>query len=142
VRAGGGPGSLSGEERARLRACREQLAGSAGSAGRQRGGTGQGGAEPEVETRPAVVFVQAAAGTEARRVVLGMSDWEFTEVVEGLAPGEQVVLVSVAQLQQRQQEFASRMRERMSGPLGRSGSSTSRGGTATGTGGGTRQRGN
>lgn len=85
------------------------------------------------ETRPAVLFVQEAGGPAPRRVLLGLSDWEYTEVVRGVEPGEQVVLVSVAQLQQRQTEFADRMRRRMSGPLGGgdSRSGGSRGGGAT-----------
>ena len=36
-----------------------------------------------------------------------MSDWENTEVVSGLEEGEKVLLVSVAQLQQQQQQSRS-----------------------------------
>ena len=40
---------------------------------------------------------------EARPVVLGISDWESTEVIEGLEAGERVLDVSGAQLEQAQQ---------------------------------------
>jgi hypothetical protein len=80
-----------------------------------------------------VVFVRGPRGDEARRVVVGLSDWEHTEVVAGLAAGEQVVLVSVAQLQRRQQELSERMRQRFSGPLGQG--SSGRGGQGAARGG-------
>jgi HlyD family secretion protein len=67
------------------------------------------------DVRPAVVFVQTAAGIEPRTVVLGVNDWDYTEVIRGIEPGEQVVLISVARLQQQQQEMLNRIRERNSG---------------------------
>jgi HlyD family secretion protein len=44
----------------------------------------------------AVVFVRDTAGTTVRRVVLGLSDGEYTEVVSGLKPGEKVVTASAS----------------------------------------------
>lgn len=67
------------------------------------------------DVRPAVVFVQTAAGIEPRTVVLGVNDWDYTEVIRGIEPGEQVVLISVARLQQQQQDMLNRIRERNSG---------------------------
>lgn len=67
-------------------------------------------------------------------MVLGVSDWEYTEVVEGLAPGDRVVQVSIAQLQMQQQEMSDRFRQRFGGPLG-TGGGGSRGGGSTGSGG-------
>ncbi|MFP2930486.1 efflux RND transporter periplasmic adaptor subunit, partial [Pyxidicoccus sp. 3LG] len=67
------------------------------------------------DTRPAIVFVQGAKGPEPRRVVLGLSDWESSEVVSGLEPGEKVMLISVAQLQQQQQRSTERMRQAAGG---------------------------
>jgi HlyD family secretion protein len=49
--------------------------------------------------------------------VLGLNDWDHTEVIRGLEPGEEVVLISVARLQQQQQDMLNRMRERTSGPF-------------------------
>jgi HlyD family secretion protein len=48
-------------------------------------------------------------------VTLGLSDWEHTEIVEGLAEGERVVVVAVAQLQREQQQTSERFRQRMGG---------------------------
>ena len=54
--------------------------------------------------RQGVVFVRRLESVEARPVVLGISDWESTEVIEGLEAGERVLDVSGAQLEQAQQQ--------------------------------------
>jgi HlyD family secretion protein len=88
------------------------------------------------ESRPALVFVPGPAAPEARRVLLGLSDWEHTEVLQGLEAGEQVILVSVAQLQRQQQQLSDRLRQRFGGPLGGSGGGAGAGrGGAPGAGG-------
>ena len=118
--AGARGGAAAGERRGD--GARGRREGGGGGSGWRRGGDGGAGTEGSQaaggDTRPAVVFVEGAGGPAPRRVVLGLSDWEYTEVVRGLEPGEEVVLVSVAQLQQRQAERSERLRERMSGPLG------------------------
>ena len=135
MRAAGGPQSLSEEERARLRACRPAWGGGRGGPG---GGAGPDGAPAAAAgSRPALVFVHGPGGIEPRRVVVGLSDWEYTEVVEGLAAGETVALVSVAQLQRRQQELTDRMRQRFSGPLGTGSGGTGSGSRGSGGGAGT-----
>jgi HlyD family secretion protein len=53
-------------------------------------------------TQHALVFVQTTSGVEPRRVVIGVSDWEHTEVVSGLGAGETVKLVSVARMRAEQ----------------------------------------
>ena len=129
MREGGGRDALSDAERTQLAACRQQMGGR----------RGQGGAAQEqADQRPGVVFVQTASGIQPRRVTVGLSDWEYTEVVDGLEAGERVVLVSVAQLQQQQQEMAERMRERTGGGMfgGSSSSSTSTNSNARPQGGG------
>lgn len=115
----GGRDALSEAERGTLRACRDARgddsrgdpAGAAhvATAASEDGGSGR-------EARPAVVFVQGAAGPEPRRVILGVTDWEFTEVLRGLEVGDRVVLVSIAQHQKRQQELTDRMRQRSAMP--------------------------
>ncbi|MFT3839036.1 MAG: efflux RND transporter periplasmic adaptor subunit [Myxococcaceae bacterium] len=78
----------------------------------------------------AVVFVKTADATTARLVTQGLSDWDSTEV-EGVEPGEKVVLVSVAQVQAQQQQQNDKMKQRTGGsPLGggMSGGSRGRGG--------------
>ncbi|NTX14372.1 efflux RND transporter periplasmic adaptor subunit [Myxococcus sp. CA056] len=81
----------------------------AGEGRRNRGN--RDGQQAQGDTRPGLVFVQGAKGPEPRRVVLGMSDWESSEVISGLEAGEQVLLVSVAQLQQQQAQRNERMRQ-------------------------------
>lgn len=97
--------ALTAEERLKLRTCR-----TAGG-----GDIAAGGEAASGETRPGVVFIRTATGIEPRAVVLGVNDWEFTEVISGLDGGEEAVLISVAQLQRAQEEFSQQMRERMGG---------------------------
>jgi HlyD family secretion protein len=103
-----------------------------GEGGRRRGGDRQQ-RQAGSDRRPGVVFVQGAAGTQPqpRRVLLGLSDWEHTEVLSGLEAGEKVLLVAVAQLQQQQQQSLERMRQRAGG-----GVIPGQGGGARGGGGG------
>jgi len=103
----------------------------------ERGGGRTGGRAPgggDAEVRPGVVFVQTEAGPEAKLVLLGVSDWDYTEVVRGLEPGTQVMLVSVARLKQQQEQFAARIRERSGANMfGGSSSQGSSGGQTTAT---------
>ena len=93
-----------------------------GPGGRRPGGqTGQGGedaAGPRRDTRRAVVFVMAEDGTiEPRAVMIGLNDWDFTEVVSGLEEGELIAIVGAAQLRAQQDEFLNRIRSN-SNPFG------------------------
>ena len=87
-------------------------------------GAGVGGfagrSEQEGAPRPAITFVVHADGAiEPRPILIGVNDWDNTEVVAGLEEGEEVALIGAAQLQAQQQEFIDRMRERMGGsPFG------------------------
>jgi HlyD family secretion protein len=124
-----GPPTLSDADREKLQACRpEGMAEGGGRGSRFRGGQGQRGGNPD--RRPGVVFVQQAEGPQPRRVMLGLSDWENTEVLSGLEAGEKVLLVSVAQLQAQQQQSLERMRQRTGGVI------PGAGGGARGAGGG------
>ena len=63
------------------------------------------------ETRRAVVFVMAEDGTiEPHGVMIGLNDWDFTEVVSGLEEGDLIAVVGAAQLRASQDEFLDRMR--------------------------------
>jgi len=73
--------------------------------------------DPAAGAHPGVVFVHGAKGPEPKMVLLGLSDWDYTEVVHGLEPGAEVYLISVARLQQQQEQFSSRMRERAGGGM-------------------------
>ncbi|MGK7313199.1 MAG: efflux RND transporter periplasmic adaptor subunit [Candidatus Longimicrobiales bacterium M2_2A_002] len=100
-------GSLSDDDRARVRECFQAMGG--------RGGMGaRGGGSGSDEARPAVVFVSTETGPEARVVRLGLNDWDRTEVVSGLEAGEEVILISVAQMRQQQEEIMNRIRQRTS----------------------------
>lgn len=90
--------------------------GAGGSRNWRQGGGGMGGTET-AGARPGVVFVRGAKGPEPKVVLLGLSNWDSTEVLRGLEPGTPVYLISVARLQQQQQQFANRMRERAGGGI-------------------------
>lgn len=100
--------SLTEAERGRIREC-------APRGGRQ--GARQGNRAGGETRRTGVVFVQGPEGPTPRRVVLGVNDWDHTEIVQGLEEGESVILMSVARIQQQQQQMLERMRERQSGPF-------------------------
>lgn len=132
VREAGGPSGLSDADRAKMRECRAAMGG--GQRGNRGGAGGQGGAAGG--TRPGVLFVEGAGGPEARRVTLGVSDWEYTEVVQGVRPGEKVRLMSATRLKQEQEQMSERMRQRAGGGIMPGG-----GGPPSGGGGGGQRRG-
>ena len=95
----------------------------------QRGGMREGGfgmgqyargdAMRAARTERAVVFVVGEGGTiEPRMVMIGLTDWDNTEVVSGLDEGDRVALIGLAQLQAQREEFLERMRSRGSNPFG------------------------
>ncbi len=110
MRAGGGAG-MTGMGPAGQGMMDGMGAGIGGFAGRR---------EQEGAPRPAITFVVSADGTiEPRPILIGVNDWDNTEVLAGLEEGEEVALIGAAQLQAQQQEFIDRMRERMGGsPFG------------------------
>lgn len=113
--AGGGFQSLSAEDRATMQKCRSAMGGGQGGPG---GGGAGGNGRGRSETRPGVVFVQGANATvEARRVLLGVNDWDYTEVVRGVKQGDKVILASVARIQQQTNEMQNQIRERSGGML-------------------------
>ncbi len=109
-----GRAALGDEDRADAAACLRRMRGTAGAA------TPPGADDEEmagVQPRPGVVFVRGAEGPEPRFVRLGLNDWDSTEILDGVEEGEQVYLISVARLQQEQQELIERIRNR-SNPFG------------------------
>ena len=90
--------------------------------GGQAGQGGMGGAgttrRRTSQNRPGYVFVPGANGQpEPRFVMLGYSDFDYTEVISGIKAGEQVYLVTAARLLQQQKEQNDRMRQRMGGGM-------------------------
>jgi HlyD family secretion protein len=91
---------------------------SGGSFGRPGAGGAPGGASGRQESGPqsAVTFVVLADGTvEPRAILIGLNDWDNTEILAGVEEGEQLALIGAAQLQAQQQEWVNRIRERMGG---------------------------
>ena len=122
---------------AQLRSERQGQRGDRGGRGNGRTGGERGGRAMNAgggDVRPGVVFVEGTEGPVPKAVLLGLSDWDYTEVVRGLEPGEEVYLISVARLQQQQQRFAERTRERAGGGI-LGGGGGGRGGSGGGTGG-------
>ena len=73
--------------------------------------SGEDAAGRQRETRRAVVFIIAEDGTiEPKGVLVGLNDWDFTEVVSGLEEGDLIAVVGAAQLRASQDEFLNRMR--------------------------------
>lgn len=77
-------------------------------------------AAPAREPRPGVVFVLTPEGVlEPRIVMMGLNDWDFTEVLSGIEEGDEVAVIGAAQLQARQQELLNNIRSRTGGsPFG------------------------
>jgi HlyD family secretion protein len=96
-------------------------------------GAGQGSAFAGAQ--PGVVFVKGANGPEPKFVLLGLSDLDYTEVLRGIEPGQEVYLISVARLKQQQEQFANRMRERAGGGMFGSNNNQSGGSSGGGQGG-------
>jgi HlyD family secretion protein len=122
VRAAGGPKGLSEEDRTAARECFQKYG---------RGGSGRGGSgsTPDADSGgPAILFVRSGDKVEPRRVTLGLSDWEYTEVLDGVQPGDRIVLVSVALLQREQQQVTDRMRRQVGGVVPGAGGGSQRGG--------------
>ena len=127
-----GAGAARGGQRGQGRGQGEGGAGSGqGDGGRGQGGFGggqggmggmggfaamMGGSMGDPAYKMGVVFVKNADETlTPRAVILGISDWDYAEVLAGLQAGEQIALIGAAELQARQQERMERMSQRMGG---------------------------
>jgi HlyD family secretion protein len=90
-----------------------------GGFGSDQHGQGEHASGPARATKRAVVFVVGEGGSiEPRMVMIGLTDWDRTEVVSGLEEGDRVALIGLAQLQIQREEFLERMRARGSNPFG------------------------
>lgn len=139
--AGGSGGARAGGARAGgAQAGGAQAPGAAGGRGDQAGRTVEGpkGAGMRSRSRTGLVFVQKADSTwEPRMVRLGVANYDYTEVLDGLKEGEHVALLSAAAMQAQRQAATDRARQMMSGnsPLG-GGAAAPGGGGRPGGGGG------
>ena len=84
--------------------------GAAAAGGARRPGATRQASAPG-EPQPAVTFVIGADGIPTPRpILIGLNDWDNTEVLGGLEEGERVALIGAAQLQARRQEMLDRFR--------------------------------
>jgi len=94
--------------------------GAVGAGGGAAGGGANGvnGAGRTMGARNAqVVFVKTANGLEPRVVRLGVSDFDYAQVLDGLKEGDQVALLSVAEVQAKRSEDQNRLRQRIGGGM-------------------------
>jgi HlyD family secretion protein len=76
------------------------------------GGGTQRGAGPGAR-QAQVVFVKTPRGLEPRLVRLGISDFDYVQVTDGLEEGDEVALLSVAEAQAKRQTDQAQLRQRM-----------------------------
>ena len=81
------------------------------------GGRGRGRDQANGQ-RTSLVFVSVAGKYQPRVIRTGLASYDYTEVIAGLNEGDEVVLLTTAQLQQQQQQQRDQMRARQGGPLG------------------------
>jgi hypothetical protein len=105
--------------------------GAAASSTMTRGASGSPGRANRSNTR--LVVVQTAAGLEPRVIRIGISDFDRAEVVSGLAEGDQVVLLGVAEQVAKRRDQQAQLARRVGNGLP---GSASTGGAARGAGGG------
>jgi HlyD family secretion protein len=128
ARGGGGRGAGGG---AGFGAAGGNGGGFAAAGGAAFAGTSAGGRAGRAQ----VVFVRTAAGLAPRVVRLGVSNYDYAQVLSGVKEGDEVALLSVAEIQAKRQQDQSRLRERMgSGMPGVSATPGGRGGTRGGGG--------
>lgn len=135
-RGPGGAGAGQGAWRGRGGGAGAGRPGAAGGfAGREAGlGGGGFGSPGGGRGMPQLVVVKTARGFEPRRVHLGLSNYDDAEVLDGLREGDQVVLLSVVDLQQQRSQTMERIRARVGSRMGVGSSSSGRSGSSRGGG--------
>ncbi len=113
ARAGRATPTSGGETRTRptvqFTAQQQGGGGGMGGGGMRRGRAAGGGA-------PGIVFVVRDSAYIPRVVMLGVSDYEYTEIIRGLEEGETVALLASVALQAAREAQNQRMRSRVSTP--------------------------
>jgi HlyD family secretion protein len=132
-----------GIDRAKAGACRrKQMMAAGGPNGGMGGGmrgqgngraagaganTGDAGPGIAVRPRAGLVFVADSGTYKPRVVMLGQSNFDYSEVLSGLKEGEKVVMLNVLALQAARQQQQDRFRNAQSSPLGGGGGGRGRG---------------
>jgi HlyD family secretion protein len=136
-RSGDGPPSA--EQIARWRQRRAQMEGASGaeggasaqahgasgaSGGTAGSGAGGFGGRSEASgggfggtSRVQYALLKTASGYAVRRVRLGLTNYDYAEVVSGLQEGDQVVMLSLLEIQEQRDRLVNRVRERAGGGL-------------------------
>ena len=78
-------------------------------------GAGNGG-QQRARRRPGLVFVKKGQTFEPRLVMLGASNFDYTEVVSGVTEGEQVAMLAAAALQAQREQNQDRIRQQTGVP--------------------------
>ena len=81
-----------------------------------------------------VVLVKTANGLEPRVVRIGISDFDYSEVLDGLKEGDEVALLSVAAVQAKRQSDQAQLKQRMGSGMPGVGSAPTGGGRGSGGG--------
>ncbi len=110
-------------------------AGYRGNASGNGAGAGSGGSTAARGARAQFVMVQTATGLEPRLVRIGISDFDYSEVLGGVQEGEPVVLLSVAEQTAKRRQQQAQIAQRVGNGLPGSGG-TGGGGGRGGAGGG------
>ena len=96
---------------------------------RTSGGSGTGRAG-----QAQVVLLKTANGLEPRVVRIGISDFDYSEVLDGLKEGDEVALLSVAAAQAKRESDQAQLKQRMGSGMPGVGSAPSGGGRGPGGG--------
>lgn len=112
----GGPQAfqtLSQQDRSILTRVMRAAGGGGGGRGNMGGGRRRGGGRPQSGNfqfgGEFIVFVMTETGPEARPIRTGLTDLDYAQVMSGLSPGDQVLILPSASLVQSQREFQERM---------------------------------
>jgi HlyD family secretion protein len=132
----GGAGGAAGASSASAAGAQQRGAGAAGGAqaGARGGiaGAGVQNGQGRTRRRPGLVFVKKGEKFEPRLVMLGASNFDYTEVMSGVTEGEQVAMLAAAALQAQREQTQDRIRQQTGVP----GMNQQSGGAAGGAGGG------
>ena len=140
--AGAGRGGMGGAGRGGMtgggRSGNGAAAGTSGAgAGRPMSNASSGGPRIAPRVRTGLVFVvNAAGGYEPRVLRLGASNYDYSEVISGVAEGETVATLAVASLQAKRDAANDRMRQMQGGAVPGMNAGGGRGGPPGGGGGG------
>ena len=95
-----------------------------------RNATTTAGTSRQGRSQAQVVFVRTAAGLAPRVVHVGLTNFDYAQILDGLNLGDEVALLSVAELQAKRQADQSQLRARMSSGMPGVGSTSSGGGAS------------